>query len=253
MISLKSAREIELMREGGKILASVLSELKTYVKPGLTTLDVDRKAAALIREKGGQPAFKGYRNYPAYICTSVNEEVVHGIPSERKLLEGDMLSVDVGVKYMGYYTDAARTWVVGQGAREAEELIRVARESLYKAGFDMIRPGNKLGDVSNAIQKFIESNGFGVVRDFVGHGIGRAIHEEPQVPNFGRPGRGLKIEPGLVIAVEPMVTQGSYEVVILEDGWTVVTKDGKLSSHHEDTIAITESGPEFLTYSEESL
>ncbi len=253
MISLKSAREIELMREGGKILGCVLSELKKYVKPGQTTLEVDRKAAALIRERGGQSAFKGYRDYPAYICTSVNEEVVHGIPSDRVLVEGDILSVDVGVKYMGYYTDAARTWVVGQGSREAEELIRVARESLYKAGLDMIRPGNKLGDVSHAIQKFIESNGFGVVRDFVGHGIGRAIHEEPQVPNFGKPGRGVKIEPGLVIAVEPMVTQGSFEVVILEDGWTVVTKDGKLASHHEDTIAITESGPELLTYSEESL
>ncbi len=253
MISLKSTREIELMREGGKILGDVLSELKKYVKPGQTTLDVDRKAAALIRERGAQPAFKGYREYPAYICTSVNEEVVHGIPSDRALVEGDILSVDVGVKYMGYYTDAARTWMVGRCSREAEDLIRAARESLYKAGLDMMRPGNKIGDVSHAIQKFVESKGYGVVRDFVGHGIGRAIHEEPQVPNFGKPGKGIKIEPGLIIAVEPMVTQGSFEVVILEDGWTVVTKDGKLSAHHEDTVAITESGPELLTYSEESL
>ncbi len=253
MISLKSKREIEIMREGGKILAGVLSELKKYVRAGLTTLDIDRKAAALIRERGGAPAFKGYRGYPAYICTSLNEQVVHGIPSERKIREGDMLSVDVGVKYMGYYTDAARTWVIGAGSREAGELIRAARDSLYKAGLEQIQPGNKLGDVSHAIQKFIESQGFGVVRDFVGHGIGRGIHEEPQVPNFGKPGRGLKLEPGLVIAVEPMVTQGSHEVVILEDGWTVVTRDGKLSSHHEDTIAITESGPELLTFSEESV
>lgn len=253
MISLKSRREIEIMREGGKILASVLSELKKYVKPGLTTLDIDRKAASLIREKGGAPAFKGYRGYPAYICTSLNEEVVHGIPSDRKLKEGDMLSVDVGVKYMGYYTDAARTWALGGASKEIEALIRVTRESLYKAGLEKIQPGNRLGDVSHAIQKFIESYGFGVVRDFVGHGIGRGIHEEPQVPNFGRPGRGLKLEPGLVIAVEPMVTQGSHEVAILEDGWTVVTRDGGLSSHHEDTIAITESGPELLTFAEESV
>lgn len=251
MISLKSKREIEIMREGGKILATVLSELKRYIKPGLRTIDIDRKAAVLIREKGGEPAFKGYRGYPANICTSVNEEVVHGIPSDRRLKEGDILSVDVGVKYLGYFTDAARTWPVGSVPGEVRELIHVTRASLYEAALEKLKPGLKLGDVSHAIQRFVESHRFGVVRDFVGHGIGRALHEEPQVPNFGKPGRGIKLEPGLVIAVEPMVTQGDYHVVILDDAWTVVTQDGRLSSHHEDTIAIAESGPEFLTYSEE--
>ncbi len=251
MISLKSKREIDIMRESGKILASVLSELKSYVKPGLRTVDIDRKAAALIRQKGGAPAFKGYRGYPANICTSINEEVVHGIPSERKLEEGDILSVDVGVQYKGYFTDAARTWPIGSVSPEIEKLIRVTRASLYEAGIEKMKPGFKLGDLSHAIQAYVESFGFGVVRDFVGHGIGRAIHEDPQVPNFGKPGRGIKLEPGLVLAVEPMVTVGSYEVVILDDAWTVVTQDGKLSSHHEDTIVITDSGPEPITYSEE--
>lgn len=251
MISLKSKREVEIMREGGKILAEVLSELSRYVKPGLRTMDIDRKAAALIGEKGGEPAFKGYRGYPAHICTSINEEVVHGIPSERKLKEGDILSVDVGVKYKGYYTDAARTWPIGSVSEKVREMIRVTRASLYEAGLEKMKPGFRLGDLSHAIQEYVESRGYGVVRDFVGHGIGRNIHEEPQVPNFGSAGRGLKLEPGLVIAVEPMVTEGHYDVLILEDEWTVVTCDRKLASHHEDTIAITEEGPELLTYTEE--
>ncbi|MBI4550536.1 MAG: type I methionyl aminopeptidase [Candidatus Omnitrophica bacterium] len=251
MISLKSKREVEIMRESGKILASVLSELSRFVKPGLRTLDIDKKASELIREKGGEPAFKGYRGYPANVCISVNEEVVHGIPSSRKLKEGDIVSVDAGVKYQGYFTDAARTWPVGEVPAEIRKMIRVTRDSLYKAGLEKMRPGMRLGDISHAIQKFIEAEGYGVVRDFVGHGIGRAIHEEPQVPNFGKPGRGIPLEAGLVLAVEPMVTQGGFEVEILDDNWTVVTSDGKLASHHEDTIAITESGPEVLTYFEE--
>jgi methionyl aminopeptidase len=247
MIALKSKREIEIMRQGGRILAAVLAALKQYVKPGLRTMDIDRKAGALIREHGGETAFKGYRGFPANICTSVNEEVVHGIPSERRLKEGDILSVDVGVKCKGFFTDAARTWPIGPVSKDVERLMRVTRDSLYEAALPHLRPGFKLGDMSHAIQSFVESQGYGVVRDFVGHGIGRAIHEEPQVPNFGRPGRGLMIEPGLVIAVEPMVTAGSHEVAILEDAWTVVTCDGKLASHHEDTIAVTEEGPEVLT------
>jgi methionyl aminopeptidase len=251
MISLKSKREIEIMRESGRILASVLSELSRFVKPGLRTLDIDRKAAELIRERGGESAFKGYRGYPANVCISLNEEVVHGIPSARKLKEGDIVSVDAGVKYPGYYSDAARTWPVGGVSPEVLKMIRVTRDSLYKAGLEKMRPGSRLGDVSHAIQKYIEAEGYGVVRDFVGHGIGRAIHEEPQVPNFGKPGRGIPLEAGLVLAVEPMVTEGGFEVEILDDNWTVVTRDGKLSSHHEDTIAITESGPEILTYFEE--
>ncbi len=251
MISLKSKREIEIMREGGKILAAVLSELKQYVKPGLRTRDIDKKAVALIQAKGGESAFKGYRGYPANICTSLNEEVVHGIPSDRRLKDGDILSVDAGVKYKGYFTDAARTWPIGSVSRDIEKLVRVTRASLYEVALQKLKPGIKLGDVSHAIQKFIESHGFGVVRDFVGHGIGRALHEDPQVPNFGKPGGGIKVEAGLVIAIEPMVTEGDYHVVILDDAWTVVTRDGKLSSHHEDTIAITESGPELLTFSEE--
>lgn len=251
MISLKSKREVEIMRESGRILAAVLSELKSFVKPGMRTLDIDRKAGALIHEKGGGSAFKGYRGFPAHICTSINEEVVHGIPSERRLAEGDILSVDVGVKYQGYYTDAARTWPIGTITEEAQELIRVTRASLYEAGLAKMKPGFRLGDVSHAIQEYVESRGYGVVRDFVGHGIGRNIHEEPQVPNFGKPGRGIRLEPGLVLAVEPMVTEGHYEVLILDDEWTVVTRDRKLASHHEDTIAITEEGPEPLTYTEE--
>lgn len=247
MISLKSSREIEIMREGGRILSSVLSDLKLFVEPGITTREVERYAEKLIKERGGVAAFKGYRGYPGSICTSVNEEVVHGIPSDRKLKEGDLLSVDIGVGYKGYFTDAARTWPVGAISQEDEFLIEVARDSIYKAALEHLVPGKRLGDVSSAIQHFIESNGFGVIRDFVGHGIGQAIHEDPQVPNFGKAGRGLKLETGLVLAVEPMVTMGDYEVMVLDDDWTVVTCDREKSSHHEETIVITEVGPEILT------
>jgi len=250
MISLKSKREIEIMRDGGAILAEVLARLGKYIEPGMRTEDLDEKAFELIVARGAEAAFKGYRGYPANICASVNEEVVHGIPSERKLKEGDIVSVDIGVKYKGYYTDAARTWPVGKISGEAEKLIRVTREALYEVALPQMTVGKRVGDISNAIQKFVEENGFGVVRDFVGHGIGQAIHEEPQVPNFGKPGRGLKLEAGLVLAVGPMVTAGDYEVMILDNSWTVVTCDHELSSHYEDTIVITETGPLVLTRSE---
>lgn len=247
MISLKSKREIEIMREGGKILAEVLRYLGGYVKPGICTIDIDEKAAALIKERGAEAAFKGYRGYPANICASVNEEVVHGIPSERELEEGDILSVDIGVKYKNYFVDAARSWPIGTVSPLAEKMIKVAEASLYKAALPHLTAGKRLGDVSSAIQKYVESQGFNVVRDFVGHGIGQSIHEEPQVPNFGRPDRGMKLESGLVLAVEPMVTEGGYEVAILDNGWTVVTCDGKLASHHEDTVVVNEGMPEILT------
>jgi len=247
MISLKSKREIEIMREGGKILAEVLRYLSDYVRPGIRTIDIDEKALTLIKERGGEAAFKGYRGYPANICASLNEEVVHGIPSTRELEEGDILSVDIGVKYKNYFVDAARTWPVGKISSIAEKMLKVSKAALYKAALPNLIAGKRLGDVSSAIQKYVESQGFNVVRDFVGHGIGQAIHEEPQVPNFGKPDRGIKLESGLVLAIEPMVTEGGYEVAILDNSWTVVTCDGKLASHHEDTVVVNEGVPEILT------
>lgn len=248
MISLKSKRELDLMREAGRIHAGVLKSLKKYVRPGLTTKDIDKKAGELIlAQPGAEVAFKGYRGFPGNICISVNEEVVHGIPSDRKLKEGDVISVDVGVKLKGYYTDAARTWPVGEVSPEIQKMIWVTKASFREAALPQIKIDNRIGDVSHAIQVFVEKRGFGVVRDFVGHGIGKQLHEEPQVPNYGTPGRGIKIEEGLVIAIEPMVTLGDYEVMILEDNWTVVTCDGKYACHHEDTVAVTDKGPEILT------
>lgn len=250
MISIKSKRELQIMHEGGEILASILDELKKFVKPNLRTIEIDRKASALIKEKGALSAFKGYRGFPGHVCISINEEVVHGIPSEKRLKEGDIVSVDAGVIYQGYYADAARTWPVGQVSPEAKKLIEVARDALRVVAMGKLRAGARLGDVSHAIQEFVESKGFSVVRDFVGHGIGRELHEEPQVPNFGEEGQGIKLEPGMVLAIEPMVTAGHHDVMLLNDGWTVVTEDGHLASHFEDTIAITQNGPEILTLSE---
>ncbi len=247
MIRLKSKREIEIMQKAASILRKAFEKLGPAVQPGVSTLELDEAAERAIREAGGEPAFKGYRGFPRTLCVSVNEEVVHGIPSARKLNEGDLVSLDLGVKYQGYYSDAARSLVVGKGSAEALRLVRVARES-FLAGFEAIRtPGKRIGDLSRAVQECVEGNGFGVVRDYVGHGIGQAIHEEPAVPNFGKPGQGLKIEPGLVLAIEPMVTAGHYAVETLPDGWTVVTKDRRLASHYEDTVAFTEDGPLNLT------
>ena len=247
MILLKSPRELEHMRAAGKILAGVKALLVRLVKPGLSTKDIDAEVEAFIESKGATSAFKGYRGYPATVCTSINEEVVHGIPSpKRRLKEGDIIGLDLGCVVEGYYGDCAVTLPVGAVPPRVQELIDVTRESLDKA-IVQCRVGNRIGDISHAVQMHCESHGFGVVRSFVGHGIGRALHEEPQVPNFGDAGRGPALKAGMVLAIEPMVTMGSWEVQVLEDGWTAVTADGSLAAHFEDTIAITEDGPDVLT------
>ncbi len=246
MISLKSRREIEIMRQAGAILKLVFKQVEPIVQPGVTTDELDAVAEATIRKAKGEPAFKGYRGFPKTACISVNEEVVHGIPSPRKLREGDVISFDIGVKLDGYFSDSARTWLVGKASPLAQRLAATARESLCE-GLKAYHPGCRIGDLSERIQRYIENQGFQVVRDYVGHGIGRAIHEEPAVPNYGKAGQGLKIQPGLVLAIEPMVTEGHYAVETLDDGWTVVTRDGKLASHYEDTIAFTEDGVMNLT------
>jgi methionyl aminopeptidase len=247
VIVLKSEREIALMRRGGHILADVVEMLRGLVKPGMSTLEVDEEVESFIRHRGAQPAFKGYRGFPATVCISINEEVVHGIPSaHRRMKEGDIVGFDLGCIVEGYYADCAVTLPLGEVPPRVQELLDVTRESLDKAIAEC-RPGRRLSDVSHAVQKHVERHGFGVVRTFVGHGIGRALHEEPQVPNFGDPGRGPQLKPGMVLAIEPMVTMGSYDVKILEDGWTAVTKDGSLAAHFEHTIAVGEKGPEVLT------
>ena len=247
MIELKSAREIGLMRRAGHILSEVVERLRASVKPGLSTLEIDADVEDFIRAKGARPAFKGYRGFPATVCISINEEVVHGIPSaERHVKEGDIVGLDLGCIVEAYYADCAFTVAVGEVAPRVQQLLDVTRESL-EAGIAECRPGRRLSDVSHAIQTHVERHGFSVVRAFVGHGIGRALHEEPQVPNFGDPGRGPQLRPGMVLALEPMVTMGSWEVRILDDGWTAVTKDGSLAAHFEHTIAVTEAGPEVLT------
>jgi methionyl aminopeptidase len=246
MISIKSKQEIQLMRESARRLKMVLQELKRSIKAGMSTQDIDKKAEELIGAQKSKPAFKGYRGYPACVCTSINEEVVHGIPSKRKLHEGDLLSLDIGLIYEGYCSDTARTWAVGRASEEAQELMEAARRALY-LGMAQMKPGNRVGDISHAVQTFVESKGFSVVRDFVGHGIGRDMHEDPQIPNFGKPGKGPLLEVGMILAIEPMVTAGSWEVDILNDAWTVVTRDRTCAAHYEDTVALTESGPENLT------
>ncbi|MBI4970356.1 MAG: type I methionyl aminopeptidase [Candidatus Omnitrophica bacterium] len=246
MVALKSDREIKIMREAADILKDVFIRLKDFVKPGIRTIDIDSKAEKIIRSLKVEPAFLGYYGFPACVCTSVNEQVVHGIPSDRVLKDGDIISLDIGVKHKGYFSDAARTWPVGKISHESEQLIEVTKQSLFE-GLTAATQGSRIGDLSNKIQKYVESFGYGVVRDFVGHGIGVALHEDPQVPNFGQPGRGILLEQGLVIAIEPMVNMGRPEVKILDDGWTVVTKDGSLSAHHEETVVISKDGPEVLT------
>jgi methionyl aminopeptidase len=235
------------MRAAGRILAEVKARLKALVRPGASTKDIDEDIEAFIVGKAAAPAFKGYRGYPATVCASINEEVVHGIPSaKRKLKDGDIIGLDLGCIVEGYYSDCAITLPVGPVPERVQELLDVTRESLDKA-IVQCRAGNRIGDISYAVQAHCESHGFGVVRAFVGHGIGRALHEEPQVPNFGEAGRGPVLKAGMVLAIEPMVTMGSWEVRVLEDGWTAVTVDGSLAAHFEDTIAITTNGPEVLT------
>lgn len=241
MISLKSKREIQIIREAAEILKKIFIKVHEAVKPGVTTDELDAIAENVIRECGGEPAFKGYRGFPKTACISLNEEVVHGIPGKKKLKENDIVSFDIGAKVEGYYADAARTWAVGKVSPARKKLIEAA-EGSFRAGLAKYKPGARIGDLSAAIQEYIEAQGFHVVRDYVGHGIGRALHEDPQVPNYGSSGHGPKIEPGLVLAIEPMVTEGHYAVETLNDGWTVVTKDRKWASHYEDTVAFTENG-----------
>jgi methionyl aminopeptidase len=247
VIELKSAREIGLMRAGGHILADVMERLRETVKPGLSTLEIDEDVEAFIRGRGALPAFKGYRGFPATVCISINEEVVHGIPSpHRRIKEGDIVGLDLGCIVEGYYADCAFTLAIGDVPPKVQQLLDVTRESLDVAIAEC-RAGRRLSDVSHVVQAHVERHGFSVVRAFVGHGIGRALHEDPQIPNFGDPGRGPQLRPGMVLAIEPMVTMGSWEVKVLDDGWTAVTRDGSLAAHFEHTIAVTEDGPEVLT------
>ena len=234
------------MRRAGRMAAETLAEVGRHIKAGVTTKELDRIASAFLGKLGGTPTFVGYRGYPATICVSINDEVVHGIPSDRMIKDGDIVSVDFATTVDGFVGDTAKTWAVGQVPVETARLVDVTRESLSR-GIAAMQPGNRLGDIGAAIQGFVEQEGFGVVRDFVGHGIGRQMHEEPAVPNYGTPGTGVRLEPGLVLAIEPMVTQGHWSVRLLDDGWTVVTQDGKLAAHFEHTIALTENGPEILT------
>jgi len=246
MVVCRTKEEIEKIRRAGRIVAEVLRDLREMAQPGVTTRELDRYAEAKIRARGGIPTFKGYRGFPASICTSINEEVVHGIPSDRKLRTGDIVGIDCGVTLDGYVADAAITVPVGEISEDAQRLLRVTEEALYRA-IEHARVGNRLYDISYAVQSYAEAHGYSVVRDFCGHGVGRQMHEDPQVPNFGTPGRGLRLRPGLVLAIEPMLNMGTHEVEIAEDGWTVRTVDRRLSAHFEHTIAITERGPIILT------
>lgn len=246
MIIIKNDTQIEYMRQAGRIVGETLARLEEVIKPGITTAEIDRIAEEFIIKHNAKPSFKGYHGFPASICASINEEVVHGIPSSRVLQEGDIISVDCGAILNGYQGDAARTIPVGKITDEAERLIQVTKDSFFK-GIEKAIAGNRLTDISAAIQTYVESFGFSVVRDFVGHGIGRDMHEEPEVPNFGRPGRGPKLSHGMVLAIEPMVNVGKYYVKVEPNGWTVVTEDGSLSAHYENTVAILNNGPEILT------
>lgn len=248
MIQLKSQREIEIMATGGRILAGTVRLMESSVRPGMTTLELDKIAEDFIRSHpGAVPSFKGLYDFPANICTSINNEIVHGIPSKKRvLLEGDVVSIDVGVKYEGYHTDSATTVAVGQVSQQSDRLLEVTRKAL-DAGVSAARAGNHLGDIGAAVQRVVEAAGFSVVRDLVGHGIGSGFHEEPQVPNYGKPKRGLRLTPGLTIAIEPMVNVGKPGIRTMPDRWTVVTVDGSRSAHFEHTIAITENGPRILT------
>lgn len=246
MIVLKSPREIDRMRAACAIVAEILEGLRSLVRPGVTTYDLDMYASSEAQKRNARCAFRGYHNYPNSLCCSPNEQVVHGIPSKTALNAGDILSLDFGVVYDDFYGDAAVTLPVGEVSETAKRLISATEESLYAAIAKAV-PGNRLGDISATVQTYVESRGFSVVRDFVGHGIGRNLHEDPQIPNYGLPGKGVKLKPGMVLAIEPMINEKSYEVKVLNDNWTVVTCDGGLSAHFEHTVAITEDGPEILT------
>jgi len=246
LIVLKSEDEIKKMAESCRIVAEVFEGIKKKISPGVSTKEINEFAESYIISRGARPAFKGYRGYPASVCTSINEQVVHGIPSSQKLREGDIISLDIGVFYKGFYGDAAVTLPVGSVSNQAMKLISVTEKAL-EAGMKRAVAGNRLSDISSAIQGCVEAEGFSIVRSFVGHGIGRELHEEPQIPNFGKPGEGPELRPGMTLAIEPMVNEGGWEVVILNDGWTAVTKDRSLSAHFEHTVAITKNGCNILT------
>lgn len=246
MVILKLPDEIEKARTSNRIVAEVLNRLREKVKPGVRTRELDKLAAEIADKRGAKPAFKGYNGYPYALCVSVNEVVVHGMPSERILEEGDIVGLDFGVCYHGFFGDAAITLPLGRVTQKASRLMQVTEQSLY-AGVEQAKAGNRLGDISAAVQDIVEAAGYSVVRDFVGHGIGKSLHEEPQIPNFGKKGRGIELKSGMILAIEPMVNEGNYKVEILPDGWTVVTKDGSLSAHFEHSIAITDNGPEILS------
>jgi len=246
MINIRSSREIAQLKKANAVVAEVFERLKNKITPETTTRELDQIAEEYIRSKGAVPAFKGYRGYPATLCVSINEEVVHGIPGQRRLKQGDLASIDVGVNLNGYFGDAAITFPVGDVDEEARKLLEVTEKALY-IGIDQARAGNRLFDISFAIQHWVESHGFSVVRDFVGHGIGKSLHEEPQIPNFGPAHQGPRLEKGMIFSLEPMVNEGTYEVRILSDAWTVVTADGKRSAHFEHTVAITNGGADILS------
>jgi methionyl aminopeptidase len=246
MIYLKSDSEIKAMRKAGRIVAETLIKIEEVIKPGITTKELDKIAEEYITGCGGRPSFKGYHGFPATLCTSVNEEVVHGIPGDRVLKEGDIVSIDCGAYFGGFHGDAARTLPVGNISPAAQKLIDVTRESFFE-GIKHAVVGNRIGDISWAVQNYVESFGFSIVRDYVGHGIGREMHEEPPVPNYGKPGRGPKLLRGMALAIEPMVNMGGYAVREKPDGWTVLTLDGKLSAHYENTIVILDNAAEILT------
>ena len=247
MIVIKSPAEIEKIRAAGRLLARILRTLSESITPGVTTTaDLDALAAILVKEAGGRAAFKGYMGYPAHICTSVNQQVVHGLPTNRVLMSGDIVSIDIGVELDGYYADAAITVPIGEITPEARRLLDITRQALY-VGIDQAQVGKRIGDIASAIQKFVERHGYSVVRELVGHGVGRKIHEDPPVPNYGKPGSGPVLREGMTLAIEPMVNQGKPQVVCLADKWTIVTEDNKLSAHFEHTVAITRKGPLILT------
>ncbi len=246
MIVYKSREEIEKIRQSNQIVARILEEMKPLIKPGIQTWELDDYAERRCRELGALPAFKGYRGFPASLCTSINEEIVHGIPSSRKLKEGDIISLDFGTNYKGFYGDAAVTYPVGEVSLRTKELIETAERAFFN-GIERMKEGQRISDISFAIQSYVESQRFSVIRSFVGHGIGFALHEEPQVPNFGIPGRGPKIKPGLVLAIEPMIAVGDWRIEVLADDWTAVTRDRSLSAHFEHTVALTEDGLEILS------
>jgi len=246
VITLKTPQEIEQMRRAGRIVAEVLQILKDKVRPGVTTITLNELAEQEAKKRNAKPAFKGYSGYPYSLCCSLNDQVVHGFPTSKPLADGDIISMDFGVILDGFYGDAALTVPVGTVSESALRLLRVTEESLY-AAIEMATQENRLSDISHAVQQYVEARGYSVVREFVGHGIGRQLHEAPQLPNFGKPGRGVKLKPGMVLAIEPMINEGCPEVKVLTDGWTAVTCDGSLSAHYEHTVAITENGPDILT------